>query len=401
MKKKKKPHKKKSPGIPALPPEEKAQLDALLKDPDVVDLSDVEKQVTSPALALALMDKWSLDDPRAVDLVLAVGKTFDHKDVQKAVKKILFKLKQKGVSVPGEESSDDTSILNFKAEPGRPEASLGPIDGSGGRPVFVAIPRIPTGFQVGVGIVNDETGIVDFLFGDYSKKRMKEVRDLFGRNFSMLIETSFAHAATVLEETYKLSGPGSGAEPLRHYRRLRPYIQDKVTLLDHHLIYDHIPAESLAGEVLTDSQIKSLFEHDMMAGWFFDLEKMEALVKDMDEAENSQILISEEQKANRIREIKEKAVDERYTDAKRLLLKNRLEENAYILFKTEEETLARTCLLAAASLERQSPLIGANPFLMAMLERTLDLYLTATGGVPMPGEEEGGEEDEQPSIIVP
>ena len=128
---------------------------------------------------------------------------------------------------------------------------------------------------------------------------------------------------------------------------------------------------------------------------------MEALVKDIDEAENSQILISEEQKANRIREIKEKAVDDLYTDAKRLLLKGRLEENAYIFFKTEEEALARTCLLTAASLERQSSLTGANPFLMAMLERTLGLYLSATGGVPMPGEEEDGEEEDAPSIILP
>ncbi|MDT8285062.1 MAG: hypothetical protein RQ767_06010, partial [Thermovirgaceae bacterium] len=117
--------------------------------------------------------------------------------------------------------------------------------------------------------------------------------------------------------------------------------------------------------------------------------------------ENSQILISDEQKANRIREIKEKAVDELYTDAKRLLLKGRLEENAYIFFKTGEEAPARACLLTAASLERQSALTGANPFLMAMLERTLKLYLTATGGVPMPGEEEDWEEGEEPSIIVP
>jgi len=401
VKKKKKQNRKKSPGIPALTPEEKAHLDALLKNPNAVDLSGMEKQFTSPALALALMDKWPLDDPRAVDFLLAVRKTFDHKDVQKAVKKILFKLKQKGVSVPGEASIEEPSILNFKPELGQPEASLGPIDGAGSRPVFVAIPRMPAGFQVGIGIVNDEKGMVDFVFGDYSKKRMKEVRDLFAQNFSILIETTIAHAATVLEETYTLNGPGSSADPLRHYRRLRPYIQDKVTLLDHHLIYDHIPSESLAGEVLTDTQIHNLFEHDIMAAWLFDLEKMETLVKDMDEAENSQILISEEQKANRIREIKEKAVDDLYTDAKRLLLKGRLEENAYIFFKMEEEALARACLLTAASLERKSSLAGANPFLMAMLERTLKLYLSATGGVPMPDEKEDGEEEDAPSIIVP
>ena len=124
MKKKKKQNKKKSPGIPALTPEEKTHLDALLKDPNAVDLSGVEKQVTSPALALALMDKWPLDDPRTVDFLLAVRKAFDHKDVQKAAKKVLFKLRQKGISVPGEASVEDTSILKFKPELGQPEASL-------------------------------------------------------------------------------------------------------------------------------------------------------------------------------------------------------------------------------------------------------------------------------------
>lgn len=401
MKKKKKQQKKKTPAAPPLTPEEKSHLDALLKDPNAVDLTEIEKQVTSPALAIALMDHVSLDDPGTVDLILTLRKTFDQKDVQKAVKKVLFKLKQKGLSVTGEEASEDTSILRFKPELGQPEASLGPIDGSGSRPVFVAIPRLPTGFQVGVGIVNDETGIVDFVFGDYSKKRMKEVRDLFAQNFSTLIETSFDHAATVLEEGYRLNAPGSAAEPLRHYRRLRPHIQDKVTLLDRPLIDDHIPSENLAGEVLTDTQIHDLFEQDMMASWFFDLEKMETLVKDIEEAENSQILISEEQKAGRIREIKEKALNDLYTDARRLLLKGRLEENAYLFFKTDEVSPARACLLAAASLEQKSSLMGPNPFLMAMLERTLDLYRTATGGMSMPDQEEKEEEDEGPSIIVP
>ena len=64
-------------------------------------------------------------------------------------------------------------------------------------------------------------------------------------------------------------------------------------------------------------------------------------------------------------------------------------------------TLARSCLLAAASLDRQPSLMGTNPFLLVILERTLKLYLTATGGGPSAGEENDGEEDEGPSIIVP
>ena len=400
MKKKKKQQKKKTPGSPLLSLEEQTRLDALLKDLQAMDSSRLKEQILSPGLALALVDKLPLDDPGAVDLLLALRTAFDQKDIQKAVKKALFKLRQKGVSIPEDDSAKDTSILKVTHDPGLPEASLGAVDGAGSRPVFVTIPRIPTGFQVGMGIVNEETGIVDFLLGDYSKKRMKEVKDLFARNFSTLVETPFAHAATILERAYDINGPESD-EALRHYRRLRPYIQDNVTLLDRSPVYDHIPLETLSEEALTDSQIDKLFEQELLASWFFDIEKMEPLVQDIKEAEESPIMVGDEQKAGRIEEIKAKFISEIYPESRRLLIKTRLEETAYFFFKLGEEAQARTCLLAAVSMnEQSSAVMGENPFLTAMLERTLRLYLTATGGSPVPGEEAEEKQDEGPSLIV-
>ncbi len=401
MKKKKKQQKRKAKESPILSPEEQTQLDILLKDLQGIDFTRLKEQIPSPGLALALVENLPLADPRAVDLLICLKTAFDHKDIRKAVQKALFKLRQKGVSVPKDESAKDTSILKVKPDPGRPEASLGPVDGAGSRPVFLAIPRIPTGFQVGMGIVNDETGIVDFLFGDYSKKRMKEVRDLFSQNFSTLVDTPFAHAATILEKAYDINGPGSG-EALRHYRRLRPYIQDNVTLLDHAPVYDHIPPENLSEEILTASQLDKLFEQDLLASWFFDLEKMESVVKDIQEAEESPIMVTDDQKADRISEIKAKAVTEIYPESRCLLVKTRLEETAYLFFKLGEEARAHSCLLAATSMQgQQSAVMGANPFLTAMLERTLKLFMAATAGASVPGEDADGEEDKGPSIIVP
>ncbi|MFZ7112127.1 MAG: hypothetical protein ACOWYE_10630 [Desulfatiglandales bacterium] len=398
-KKKKKTPSKGSPALSILSPEEQTRIQDILEDLDSIDPDLIPNELSAPHVARHLIERLPLDNTRSLSMVRALSKAFDQKEVQKAAKKAIFKLKQKGISIPEDNAAKSPPILFVKPEVEEPEAYVGPIDGAGSRPVFIACPQIPKGVQVGLGIVSDEKGILEFIFGGYSKKRMKEVRNLFFERFTPMVATSASHAATILEKAYGLNNTDA-TEALDEYRQMRPWIQDNVSLIERSPVYETFPPEGIATERVTPSQAQKLFEHALFASWLFDLEKMEAIAKDIKEAEGSTILISKEQKANRIQEIKEKAVADTYPEPRRIKFKDRLEETAYIFLKEGEEEQARTCLLAAKSLDQEPTFSGADPFLMAMLERTLNLYLASTGDIPRPAVEKE-DKDGAPSIIIP
>ena len=62
------------------------------------------------------------------------------------------------------------------------------------------------GVDVGVGLVSDEQGILQFFFGNFSKKRAREIEDSMKAETGLLVETSLSHAATILEDAYGLHG---------------------------------------------------------------------------------------------------------------------------------------------------------------------------------------------------
>ena len=397
MGKRKKPKQKKPKHSSLLSTEEESLLPPLLENFRDIDLTKIREQIPSPELARALVERLPADDPGTVNLIVAIRDAFDQKSVRKAMKKAFFRLRQKGISVPDLEADKRPSIFDIKTEKTEPSAYLGPIDGLGSRGVFIALPQIPKGIDIGLGIVNEEGGIIDFFFDRYSKKRMRDVKELFFERVGQMVEASLSHAATILETAYKHNENNVG-ESARGYLSLRPWILENVSLLERPVIYDGIPFESVSEKILTRSQIDKLFGHKLMESWIIDPERLKSIREEITEAEESPILMSGGQKTNRINEIKEKAIAELYEDSKRSLLKSRLEEMAYIFLKQDEDGYAHLSLAAALSLDAKDSSLRVNSFLMAMLDRSLTYYLEATKEIPGSPPRE---DDQSSRIIIP
>jgi len=394
--KRKKVKKKKTKVLPWFSPEEEGLLNSFLENLKDTDLTNIKDQIPSPQFAQALLERVP-SDPETIDLILAVRDAFDQKNVRKAVKKTIYRLRQRGISVPEMESRKAIPSILRAPESVEPSAYLGPIDGTGSRGVLIIIPQIPKGVDVGIGAVNYEEGIVYFLYGKYSKKQAKEVNDLFFDQSRNAVEASLSHAATILEKAYKKDEGGLG-ESSEGYLRLRPWILDNLSLLDHPVIYDLIPPQSISEEILTDSKLDKLLGHELMETWIIDPERIEPTMGEILKAEDSPILVSEEQKTSRINEIKEKTIAELYPYSKRQLMKDSLEEMAYLFYKLDDEEYARLCLLAASSMDEKDSPLRINPFLKALTERSIDYYMGMTEEI---AKSEEREDDLSPSIIIP
>ncbi len=396
LSKKKKEKKKKAPDTTLLSPEEEVRLKTLLENLQDIDPTKIEEQIQSPEVAQALVKKLPSEHPNTVTLLAAIREAFEQKSVQKEIKRALFRLKRQGVQIPEAGQPEKTPFLMKRTEFAEPKVYVGPVDGSGGRVLFMALPRIPKGYDIGMGLVNDEEGFIEFVSGTYSKKQMKEVKTLFFEKVSPLVETSLSHAATILEGIHGQEGSGR-TDATNNYLQLRPLILDKTSLLERPAIYDLIPPEE--PDSLTDSRIQKLLNHKLLASWVVQPEEIRPLMEEIQKTEESPILISEAQKINRLNEIKENAVAELYPESKRTLLKNRLEETAYVFFKLGEEEYARLSLTAALSLDKKDSILGVNPFLKTLVQRTLDLYFEGMKEMEQP--KEGSEEDSSPKLILP
>lgn len=397
MAKRKKPKKKKPHPSSLLPQEQQTQLTTLLENFKNLTHANVNEQIASPELAQVFVEGLPAKDPEVIPVLLAVREAFPQKNVQKAIKKTIFKLKQKGITHPDLEPEKGPPVLARSSEVTDPAAFLGPIDGSGSRGVLLMLPQIPTGVDVGMGAISDELGFIQFFVGRYSKKQLKEIKEIFFSSFDNAVETPISHAATLLERAYGKSQEGLN-ESSRGYLQLRPWILESVSLLEQSAIYDLMPFDSLSEEGLTSSQIEKLLAHELMKTWIIDPDKIKPLVEDIQKVKESRILVSDAQKTEQITEAKRKATREIFSEDKRLLMKWRLEEMAYFFFKLNEEEMARLSLTAAQSLEEKDSALLVNPFLEAIMERSLAFHMQTADMAP---ESEGTVGGASSKIIIP
>ena len=396
MSKKRAARKRKPNAVPLSPlsSEDQDLLSNLVENLAQIEPARIQSQIPRPELAQALVERLPLDSPEAATVVKAIRKAFDHKGVQKAVRRTIFKLKQRGISIP-EEDAERVVPSVLKKETPEPDAFIGPIDGVGGRGVFLAVPQVPQGIDVALGLLSDEIGLIEFIYGRYSRKRMKELKEFFFDNFHHMVPTSVAHVATVLENAFGRN-EHSTTESTRQYLRFRPWIQENVALLERAVVHDSIDPDSISAEVLTPSQIERLLSHDLMHSWIVEAEKLKPVAEEISRANESPILVSDSQKTDRVEEVKKAKIDELYPDAKRLTLRSRLEEMAYVFYRLGDEEFARLALSAAISLEKKDTIFSVNPFLKALVERSLTYYEQMASQ----GEEPAKEEESDPSRII-
>lgn len=356
-------------------PEEDALVEALLADYKDLPPEQTAERAAKPSVAAALIERLPLEAPETPPLLVALSRAFPEKNVQKAIRRTLFKLKQRGGDLPDIPTNASAAPVSRPAGQEEPLSYVGPVDGSGSRPVFVALPQAPKGFFVGIGIVGDEEGIIHFHAGPYSKKRMKELESQIMEETggAAMIPTSLSHAAAVLEQGYQRSKEKAARVP-PDYLSLRPLLQEKAPPLERAAVYDLMTEDEIPAGPLTSSQTEKLFDHELMQSWVVDPDRAKPLIEEMMRVQESPIFLTEAQKLDRIRDLQEKWIEENYPPPQRLRLRQRLEEMAFIFYKREERDYSVLALKAAQSLHEDASL-KTDEILLYLLQRSLRWFM--------------------------
>lgn len=397
MRRKTKTRKKPSPPV-LLNQEQEALITILLQEIGRTEPVDLVAKVPDSACAQVLIDRLPLNDESPIPLLLALRAGFKDKGVVKAIKRALFKLKRRSVSTQefyADESDSSTILKPSQKDP--PRCYVGTVDGAGLRTVVIIVHRGGKGLDVGLGVVSDQQGIQEFFYRNLSKRSAKDMEENFSREAGPLVETSLSHAATILEESYQRHLTLKSDVPA-DYLELRPWLLENAPVLARPVVYDCIPEASIADTILTDSQLMELFDHELMEFWLIELEALRPFMEDMFRVQESPIVLTEAQKSDRIREIKEKCIRKLFPAQKRELLKHRLEEMGYVFFKLGKKETAGVALAAAHAADQESTILKANPVIETLLERSLTFY---TKAMEESDPEQSRERGESSPIILP
>jgi len=398
MRRNKKPKKKKT-NHPSLIKSEETLVTSLLEDFKNVDPAEIVARIPHSHLAGIFLERLLLDNELPVPLLLALDEAFKDKKLHKLVKRILFRLRQKGVPVDAsfpQRTRHDTILTRTQKE--EPVAYIGPIAGTmGNRAVLIVLQSGVKGYQAGIGLVSEAEGILQFLYGPFSKKRIKEIKGSLSQEAGPLVETSLPHAATILEIAYRRHVEVH-SDSSSQYPELRPWLLENVTVLVRPIIYDFV-SEIPGDGTLSDSQLGKLFDHNLMDSWLIDFEGLKPFMEDILKVEGSLIVLSDAQKADHVRQIKDKSIKELFPGPKRTLLKHNLEEMAYFFFKLDQDEYSRMALTAAQNLDEEDTILRKNMVVEFLLELSMQYYmdLAAKEGA----EDENLEPDDSPRIILP
>ena len=398
MRRNKKPKKKKT-NHPSLMKSEETLVTSLLEDFKNVDPAEIVARIPHSHLAGIFLGRLPLDNELPVPLLLALDEAFKDKKLHKLVKRILFRLRQKGVPVDAsfpQRASHNTILTRSQKE--EPVAYIGPIAGTmGNRAVCIILQSAVKSYQAGIGLVSEAEGILQFLYGSFSKKRIKEIKGSLSQEAGPLVETSLPHAATILEIAYRRNME-LHSDASSQYPELRPWLLENVTVLVRPIIYDFV-SEIPGDGTLSDSQLGKLFDHNLMDSWLIDFEGLKPFMEDILKVEGSLIVLSDAQKADHVRQIKDKSIEELFPGPKRTLLKHNLEEMAYFFFKLDQDEYSRMALTAAQNLDEEDTILRKNMVVEFLLELSMQYYmdLAAKEGA----EDENLEPDDSPRIILP
>ena len=395
---KKKQKKKKQVGKPLLTHDEEALVNSLLRDFQAADPAQFVAGIPSPRIAANFIERLPLHEAPPVPLLSELDQAFKEKEVRKALKRLVFKLKKKGHSVEGlyQEKGGSAPILKALSKEG-PTAFLGSLDGAGFRTVLITFHRSAKGVDLGIGLASEEHGLRQFVFGNFSKKNVREIKENLLEEVGQLVETSLSHAATILESAYQRHLELHSEAP-DQYPELRPWLLENTSLLDKPAIFDALTDAPSSQRVLTDSQLEKLFSHELMASWLVELESLRPYLDEIRNVDKSQIVLTEAQKFEREREILDKAVEELFPAPRRAFLKQRLEEMAYFFFKLDDKESSGICLAAARTLDKEDDFLRRNPVIEFLLKRSIDFYMDQ---IHETDEDRSSQEQDAPRIILP
>ncbi len=390
---------KKKDILKRLNPEEKELLERLKRLTVTQGLkSESLFSIESPLVYAAFLEELPSLKPELLDstelenfLNWVRERFLDDKHVKKALKRLIFKLKNKKININLDiETKSEPEPIFHKAT--QEVAYMMLVVSKEESKVILLGAHIytNTGLDAGIFSFDNKFQLITFYVEEnYSKKHIKKIKDLLGDPFPM-VEVPLSYVRTLLEDVYSNKKYDLEIEfEVKHLKQTLKRLEKVAPFSEKHPIYELIPDSEISDEI-TRSELNTLFS-DVLVEWWSFMDKLDEIKSLKEELENkASLLILPETELKRIEtEIKDR-YKEKIIDPEGLVKK--FEDLGYYFYKTDKKELFELCLKMLSILNKKGK--GYELVSNYMIDKSLVVFEEALY------EDEEDEEDEEKERLI-
>lgn len=361
-----------SPGVPRAIADDLARRGLSADDPLRALDALASSWGASPATEAAVVALVAASDaPDAGERLAALAPRTTDRSVKREIKRALYKLEQRGRwTPPAPPPPPDPQKLLGPAED-EPEAWLSAIDPSGSRLLWMAR---RTGSEMASlsALVNEDAGLQELYAGATNRKALRHAqRELAERNGVQLVEAPWAHVDALLVRATELANdPARSSEVARARREIVPRPATGTPRPPVDALVDRAAAARDADALAASA--RALAEKEL-AGWLLPRDWIEPALAAIDEAQSSVLIVSPQQREERVHAAVENAAEQALAPPERReRFAARFDETAYLLARRGKLDVARS-LVAAAEATRAGRPVREVPILEQLAARSLAL----------------------------
>ena len=310
-------------------------------------------------------------DTGAVYLLTQILTVTEDKELSKGIKKTLYRLKNKGIELASPDPLTAVPAPTAEVPLPSPTAYVTTMDPLGERLILAVKPKDDQELTILQFLVSDQKGINDLIASVTTPKdfeqyltRMSTTKDI------TMVEVALDYCHLLIKESSQRNHI-SGTKIPANYFLWKKFFGSYDTALEKPAMYTLLPADAIQSEAPLLKRSEDLIAKYTFTFWLLDWKLLVNAYQEIHELENSPLVLSEPQKESRTHGIVQKTAQAFFDDKNRLLFQRRLEESAYILWKTDKQDDAKSAFAAALAFAPEGVPSDSHPFALKTVEKNL------------------------------
>ncbi len=327
-----------------------------------------------PGLLPAIVEVLSgVAAPEAATLLGEIAAKAASKELQKAARRALYRLKTMGVDT--ERVLPPQSRKSVLEVPKLPvvAALVSQIDFDGNRALYLARRRPFSGLVFVSLLLNDQRGVRECHPFPVTKKELaRMLEDIQADDRLTHVDIPPSYAQQLVEEGYQRNlATGTPVPP--EFPGTRDVIGTPDTRWEEPPIYHVIDPEEIRAQLALVSLSAHLLEVKEFQGWHLPPDVLQRYRDEVKRTAESPIIISQAVQQERVEAIQKKTIREIFDVEACARYRRRLEEMAYVLWQTKRPDDAKRALAAALALQKEGIDAAEHPFLRALFGRSVEI----------------------------
>jgi hypothetical protein len=341
---------------------------------------------TDLAIAFVL---GKVGDPAAVTTLLRIEKEARDKNLKKEIRRSLFKLSQKGVTIPEDKSGEEKPPIFTLARTSDIEAYMSAVDGAGGRLLWIVKPQPGHGLQTIQAMTNDRDGLQRVGGAQVRRKELRNMAHEIKKQHGItMIAVPWEYADSMLYESFE-KAKAAGRSGLENFHELRSVIGTGKPKAQEHPIYRRLHSEN-ARQGAWRELSRRLLDEPEFRFWILDADWLAPFLGQLQDAQSSRLVLNPMQKEERLAAIVRDTVKMLCAGEAGKIMQRRLEDMALYLLETARTEPAKLALAVAAQIQEGDPGPLDISFLTGLAQKSFAFQMS----------QQKSKAEEEPSFIV-